>query len=111
MRRSQGVPVPKRRIVCARLHQPEKGEHQVVQMHKLKEASIKAGIVLIPTYSMAYFTDKMVWVVPTLAATGFFAGTITFSEATTKRLEDDVDQDPGADVVESSTNNREEPDG
>jgi len=80
-------------------------------MNKIKEASIKAGIVLIPTYSMAYFTDKMVWVVPTLAATGFFAGTITFSEETTKRLEDDVDQDPGADAIESGTTNIEDPDG
>ncbi|MEM0937145.1 MAG: hypothetical protein AAGJ91_14740 [Pseudomonadota bacterium] len=62
-------------------------------MHKLKEASIKAAIVLVPTYSMAYFTEKMVWVVPTLAAAGFFAGTISFSdENTTRRLEEDVDQ-------------------
>ena len=63
-------------------------------MHKIKEASIKAAIVLVPTYTMAYFTDKMVWVVPTLAAAGFFAGTITISEeVTTRRLEDDVDHD------------------
>lgn len=68
-----------------------------VQILKLKEASIKAVIVLVPTYSMAYLTEKMVWVVPTLAAAGFFAGTISFAqeESTTKRLEDDIDVDSG----------------
>ncbi|MEM9247617.1 MAG: hypothetical protein AAGB05_02860 [Pseudomonadota bacterium] len=75
----------------------EKGRGRV-QILKLKEASAKALIVLIPTYSMAYFTEKMVWVVPTLAAAGFFAGTISFAqeESTTRRLEDDIDVDSEA---------------
>ncbi len=68
-----------------------------VQILKLKEAAIKAMIVLIPTYTMAFLTEKMVWVVPTLAAAGFFAGTISFAqeESTTRRLEDDLDVDSG----------------
>ena len=60
-------------------------------MLKWKEATIKALIVLVPTYSMAYFTEQMVWVVPTLAATGFFAGTVSFQEDTRRRVEEDTD--------------------
>ena len=37
-------------------------------------------------------TEKMVWVVPTLAAAGFFAGTISF-ENTERRLEDDKEDE------------------
>ena len=62
-------------------------------MQKIKEASIKALIVLVPTYSMAYFTEKMVWVVPTLAAAGFFAGTISFAPTTERRPEEDQVED------------------
>lgn len=81
-------------------------------MHKLKEATIKAMIVLVPTYSMAYFTEKMVWVVPTLAAAGFFAGTISITdETTTRRLEDDLDHDIDMDAVESGTMLDEDADG
>lgn len=61
-------------------------------MHKLKEATVKALIVLVPTYSAAYLTEKMVWVVPTLAAAGFFAGTISFGPTTERRLEEDVEE-------------------
>ncbi|MEM1431491.1 MAG: hypothetical protein AAGG09_18705 [Pseudomonadota bacterium] len=83
-----------------------------MKMHKLKEATIKAMIVLVPTYSMAYFTEKMVWVVPTLAAAGFFAGTISITdETTTRRLEDDLDHDIDMDAVESGTMLDEDADG
>ncbi len=52
--------------------------------------------MLVPTYSMAYFTGQMVWVVPTLAACGFFAGTISFDDrTTTQRVDEDSD---GTDV-------------
>ena len=60
-------------------------------MHKLKEATIKALIVLVPTYTAAYLTEKMVWVVPTLAAAGFFAGTVSFGPTTERRLEEDME--------------------
>ncbi|WP_164658652.1 hypothetical protein [Tropicibacter sp. Alg240-R139] len=36
----------------------------------------KAAIVLVPSYAAAYLTEKMVYVVPTLAAAGMFAATI-----------------------------------
>lgn len=66
---------------------------------KWKEALAKAAIVLIPTYSMAYFTEKMVWVVPTLAAAGFFAGTISFSEEDQRRkVEEDSEDFDTSDV-------------
>jgi hypothetical protein len=63
-------------------------------MHKLKEATLKAMIVLVPTYTAAYLTEKMVWVVPTLAAAGFFAGTISLSgdNATQRRIEEDIEE-------------------
>lgn len=67
-------------------------------MQKFKEASIKALIVLVPTYSAAYLTEKMVWVVPTLAAAGFFAGTVSFGPTTDRRLEEDTEVE---DAIES----------
>ena len=39
----------------------------------LTTAAIKAAIVLVPSYLAAWLTDKMVYVVPTLAAASFFA--------------------------------------
>lgn len=50
-------------------------------------AFFKAAIVLIPSYSIAYLTDKMVYVVPTLAAAGMFAATIQTKDVT--RMLDD----------------------
>ena len=60
-----------------------------------KDAILKAAIVLIPSYAAAYFTGEMVWVVPTLAATSFFAANISTSDLTTKRLDEDGDDDGG----------------
>ena len=57
--------------------------------------------MLIPTYVAAYFLGEMIWVVPTLAATSFFAANISSSDLTTKRLDEDggdgdVDSSDGA---------------
>ncbi|MCB1471331.1 MAG: hypothetical protein H6878_05050 [Rhodobiaceae bacterium] len=61
-------------------------------------ATLKAAVVLIPSYSAAYFTDKMVWVVPTLAAAGFFAANIKIAEETTiRRVDEDGDTDDEGD--------------
>ena len=65
----------------------------------MKTALIKALIVLIPTYITAYLTNKMVYVVPMMAAAGFVAASVG-SENTQKRIdEDDADDGPdtGAD--------------
>ncbi|MGR3468039.1 MAG: hypothetical protein ACU0CI_09175 [Shimia sp.] len=61
-----------------------------MEMFGLKEAALKAAIVLVPSYLAAYLTEKMVWVVPTLAAAGFFAGTVQLDrEAQRRRVEED----------------------
>ena len=50
---------------------------------------IKAVIVLVPTYITAYLTDKMVYVIPMLAATSFIAVSLTSSPNTERRVEED----------------------
>ena len=51
---------------------------------------------------MAYFTGQMVWVVPTLAACGFFAGTISFDDkTTTQRVDEDSDDGGPGDLDET----------
>ncbi|WP_289041292.1 hypothetical protein [uncultured Aliiroseovarius sp.] len=37
-------------------------------------------MILIPSYRVAYLTDKIVYVVPTLAAAGIFTSTIETSD-------------------------------
>tara|TARA_B100000282_G_C31379548_1_gene330598 strand:+ start:78 stop:320 length:243 start_codon:yes stop_codon:yes gene_type:complete len=59
-----------------------------VKMNGLKKALVRGIVVLIPTYAVAYLTDKMVYVVPMLAAMGFVAASL-FEDDTTKRIEDD----------------------
>lgn len=57
-----------------------------------KTAFLKAAIVLVPSYTAAYLTEKMVRVVPTLAAASFFAATIPSEEQKLRRhLDDDVE--------------------
>lgn len=59
-------------------------------MQGLKDAALKAAVVLIPSYSAAFLTEKMVYVVPTLAAAGFFASSISLdSRATSQRVDGD----------------------
>ena len=76
----------------------------MLDREKLKEAIIKALIVLVPTYSAAYWTEKMVWVVPTLAATGFFASTISFTQRDNQRRveEDGEDYDDYENAIEGA---------
>ncbi|MFT6452493.1 MAG: hypothetical protein ACJA06_001994 [Halocynthiibacter sp.] len=54
-----------------------------------RAAFLKAAVVLLPSYFVAYLTDKMVYVVPTLAAAGIFASTIQTRDV--NRLLDDGD--------------------
>lgn len=58
-----------------------------------KLAALKAFIVLFPSYSAAFLTEKMVYVVPTLAAAGFFASTIGTEDATQRRFDQDHEHD------------------
>jgi len=65
-------------------------------MMGLKDAAMKAVIVLAPSYTAAFLTEKMVYVVPTLAAAGFFASSISLDDRATVRRVDDEGTD-GAD--------------
>ncbi|WP_417586992.1 hypothetical protein [Pararhodobacter oceanensis] len=56
---------------------------------KFRNASIKAAIVLIPSYIAAFLTEQMVYVVPMLAASSFFAGTVELGASTTRRRIDE----------------------
>lgn len=56
-----------------------------------RAAALKAAVVLLPSYFVAYTTDKMVYVVPTLAAAGIFASSIQTKDV--NRLLDDGDGD------------------
>lgn len=54
----------------------------------IKQGLIKAAIILVPTYITAYLTDKMIYVVPMLAASGFIAAAM-FNDTVEKRVDDD----------------------
>lgn len=45
-------------------------------MWRLQLATCNALVVLVPSYTATYFTGEMVWVVPTLVTSGFFAVTM-----------------------------------
>ena len=59
----------------------------------LRRALLKAAIVLVPTYTAAYLTGEMVWVVPTPAAAAFFAASIGSDPHLTTRVDEDGDGD------------------
>ena len=49
---------------------------------------VKASIVLVPTYITAYLRDKMVYVIPMLAAASFIAASIS-GDKLERRVEED----------------------
>lgn len=63
----------------------------------LKAATVKALVVLVPSYTAAYLTEQMVYVVPTLAAAGFFASSLDLSNRNTSNRVDDDGEDDGPD--------------
>ena len=55
---------------------------------------IQALVVLLPTYVIAYLTDKMVYTIPMLAAMSFIAARIgNHYEQVTKRTDDGASVD------------------
>jgi len=54
----------------------------------IKDGLLKATIVLVPTYVTAYLTDKMIYVIPMLAAASFVAASLT-SSTVNRRVEED----------------------
>jgi len=63
-----------------------------MDLKDLKLAFVQGLIVLIPTYSVAWFTDKMVWTIPMLAAAGFVAASIK-KDNTHRNVDDGMRKD------------------
>ncbi len=66
-------------------------------MRKINEALIKAVTVLAPTYTVAYLTEKMIYVVPMLAASTFIAAAL-FHTDIERRIDQDAISKDEADV-------------
>ena len=60
-------------------------------MLKINTAIIQALIVLIPTYWIAYMTDKMVYTIPMLAAMSFIAASYGKTQNDDDRRKTDED--------------------
>lgn len=60
----------------------------------MKLAILRALIVLIPSYTVAYLTEQMVWTIPTMVAAGFFAAAVSDTANDTRNH---VDGDGDAD--------------
>ena len=68
----------------------------MIDQTALRLAGGKAAVVLVPSYGAAALTDKMVRVVPTLAAASFFAADIGPTPAQLRRR---VDEDDATDTL------------
>jgi hypothetical protein len=62
---------------------------------EIKTAMLRASTVLIPSYTAAYLTGQMVYVVPTLAAAGFFAASIGGDAPSTRNNIDNEGDEAG----------------
>ena len=62
-------------------------------MEGLKLALLKGAVVLLPTYTVAYFTEKMIYVVPMLAAAGFVAAALSNTKHERRVDEDGIKED------------------
>tara|TARA_R110002020_G_scaffold182556_2_gene378091 strand:- start:129 stop:305 length:177 start_codon:yes stop_codon:yes gene_type:complete len=57
----------------------------------MKEALIKSLVILVPSYTMAVLTEKMVYVLPMVVVCGMIAMVIV--PDTKKRIDDDVGEE------------------
>jgi len=57
----------------------------------MKEAVIKGLIILVPSWVVAYLTEKMVYVLPVVVVTGILSMAVVPEGK--KRLDDDADGD------------------
>tara|TARA_B100000989_G_scaffold41073_1_gene26046 strand:- start:1138 stop:1368 length:231 start_codon:yes stop_codon:yes gene_type:complete len=55
----------------------------------MKKALIKALIILIPTYSVAFLTEMMVYTIPMLAASSIFATSLYSKNKDELRVDED----------------------
>tara|TARA_B100000949_G_C14137617_1_gene389292 strand:+ start:398 stop:592 length:195 start_codon:yes stop_codon:yes gene_type:complete len=61
-----------------------------------KLSLVQAVIVLIPTYITAYISDKMIYVIPMLAACSFIAASLSPSRLERRVEEDGYRKDDGS---------------
>lgn len=59
-------------------------------MTPFRHACLKASIILGPSWLTAWLTDKMIYVVPMLAATAVFASTVD-AQPLRRQVDDDGD--------------------
>lgn len=59
--------------------------NEEVYKMNFKLASIKASAILIPTYAVAFYTEKMVYTIPMLAAATVFVTALNFEEIFSKK--------------------------
>ncbi len=58
-------------------------------MNRLFTGITQAIIVLVPTYTVAYLTDKMVYTIPMLAAMSFIAASVS-KQPVERRVDDAI---------------------
>jgi len=56
---------------------------------KIKEPSIKAAVILIPTYTVAFLTEAMVYTIPMLAVSTIFAHSMFDDDVTVRRTDEE----------------------
>ena len=72
-----------------------------MKIGNIRIALLQGLIVLVPTYAVAFFTEKMVYTIPMLAAAGFVAASLKGDDYKRKVDEDgrkdsyDVHKDEG----------------
>ena len=67
------------------------------------KAVVKALVVLIPTYIVAYLTEMMVYTIPMLAASSVFAPSLFDKNKDELRVDEDGSPDDGGDSQDDGT--------
>ena len=68
----------------------------LVLVEMMTKSLLQAVIVLVPTYITAYLTDKMIYVIPMLAAASFVAASLSPSNFNRRVEEDGYKKDDGS---------------
>jgi len=63
----------------------------------MTKSLLQIVIILVPTYITAYLTDKMIYVIPMLAAASFVAASLSPSKLDRRVEEDGYRKDDGTD--------------
>ena len=67
----------------------------LILVEMMTKSLLQAVIVLVPTYITAYLTDKMIYVIPMLAAASFVAASLSPSNLNRRVEEDGYRKDDG----------------